>query len=738
MYRILALAACATGVILQAVADQEDSGILVTTPTTAPRLSSVSPQGAQRGSETTVTIEGTNLLNTTGVHFASPAVDARILSQTAHSVKVRIATALDAHLGQHDFRLHTPTGSTVAVFQVSSLADVVETEPNSEFEAAQKVEIPAIVNGVMGVDGSGSKPGNQTDYDFFQFRATAGQTLIFDAISTRIGATADTYLTLFDGAGKELAWNEDYYQDKDPFLAYRFDTSDDYILRVGTFAAGGSRTAIYRLAIGELPYILHAFPNGGQRGQTVEFTLKGFNLSKLTKAILGKGVAVGEVVRRSPEGATFRMALPADVAVRDYSLVAIQEDGVATTWPVLFNVDDLPEIIAESGVARHRESPMPVPTPVVVTGRIDRHDVTDHFLIEADAGQRFSFNVHGMLAGSLIDPVVALYDEDGRKIAFQDDPASTDMWKQRIDLDPHLTHRFEDAGRYTVAVRDLGFRGHPDWVYRLKIRPTEPDYEVLVLTPHHTILRGRTTRANGPDRFDPVHLYVQVRRRGGWNTPVEVWAEDLPRGVQGDRVSVPPENTYYRGTDAEDKWLDGTRVEVPLIASSRTALTSQPIRIRARGVMESKTVEREGNVLYEYNPTGFMARRRVNALPDDDRMILTVADAPTLTLDAPADFTVVKGKPGRLTASLRWWGKPAGGVRLLLKGLPPGVTIPEIEVHPEQDEATLMAEATADAVLGTTRALLIAAEASATDALPLYARDILIRVDQVSDSKSAY
>ena len=735
--RVLGVGALALAGVLPLSSAPGTGGISAATPTTAPRLSSMWPQGAQRGTEVTVTIEGTNLLDTSAVRFASAGLDARILSTTAQSIRARITVALEAHLGQHDFRVSTPTGSTVAVFQVGSLLEIFETEPNTEFEAAQLVELPAIVNGTLGIDESGAKPGTETDYDFFRFRAEAGQTLTFDAISTRIGGTADTYLTLFDAKGNELAGNEDYYQDKDPFLGYSFDREGDYLLRVGTFA-GGSRTSVYRLVIGELPYILHAFPNGGQRGRTVEFTLKGFNLAKVTKVVLGKGIATGEVVESSRDQAKFRMKIPLDTERRDYWLAAIQDDGVATTWPVLFNVDELPEINAGGEAARYFDNPVPVPTLIVVNGRIERHDVADHFLIEAEAGQRFSFNVHGMLAGSLIDPVVALYDSTGGKVAFQDDPASTDMWKQRIDLDPHLTHRFQQAGQYTVMVRDLTFRGHPDWVYRLKIRPVEPDFEIQILTPHQTILRGRTTKDNGPDRFDPVHLYVQVRRRGGWDTPVEVWAENLPPGVTGEKVSVPPENTYYRGTDAEDKWLDGTRVEVPLIAAPDAPLASQPIRIRARGVMEGRTVEREGRVLYEYNPTGFMARRRVNSLPDDDRMILTITDAPTLTLDAPGEFTIVKGEPKKLEVSLRWWGEPAGPVKLRIESLPDGVSIPEMEVTPEQEEAVLTALANLKAVEGVTRALLISEAFSAGEAVPLHSRDILIRVGGKPDSKAGY
>ena len=708
------------------------------TPTLAPRLSSVIPQGGQRGSQVVVTIEGKNLLGTSEVRFADAGLSAKILSTTAQTVTVEVGIGPHVPVGQHDFRLSTPTGSTVAIFQVGGIGEISEQEPNGELGSAQTLDLPGVVNGIMGVSASGDEAGTKADYDFFRFQADAGQTLVFDVVSTRIGATADTFVTLFDTEGRELADNADYYQDKDPFLAYEFEASGEYVLRVGTFGAAGSRTAAYRLFIGALPYIRHAFPNGGRRGETAEFTLSGLNLSQVTKAVLGKGLATGEVVEEGATQATFRMRIPADVEPRDYRLHVVQEDGIHTTWPVLFNVDTIPEIGVRDDAARDMENPVPVPTPIVVSGRIDGHDRADHFHIEAAAGERFTFHVQGMLLGLLLDPIVLVYDSEGSRIAFQDDPGSNDMWKSRVDLDPHLSHKFEKAGQYRIVVRDLAYRGHPDWVYRLKIRRVEPEYELLVLTPHQTILRGRTTKDNGPDRFDPVHLLVQVRRRGGWNAPVEVWAEDLPPGVKGDKISVPAENTYYRGTDAEDKWLDGTRVELPLIASADAPLGAHPIRIRARGVMEGKTVERDGKVLYEYNPTGFMARRRNNAFPDEGRVYLTLADPPQITLETPAEVTLNNGKSEEVKAKLSWWEDEGTPVILRVTGLPEGVQIGQMEVSPGQEKATLTVGAAKEAEQGTTRAVILAESVNSRETTTLYSRDILITVATEEKSDVAY
>ena len=107
-----------------------DEAVSASTPTLAPRLSSVIPQGGPRGGRVLVTIEGKNLLETTQVRFAGPGLSAEIVSTTAQTVKAEIRIGPDVPVGQHDFRLSTPTGSTVAIFQVVGIGEISEQEPN--------------------------------------------------------------------------------------------------------------------------------------------------------------------------------------------------------------------------------------------------------------------------------------------------------------------------------------------------------------------------------------------------------------------------------------------------------------------------------------------------------------------------------------------------------------------------------------------------------------------------------
>src|SRR5205823_818663 len=140
---------------------------------------------------------------------------------------------------------------------------------------------------------------------------------------------------------------------------------------------------------------------------------------------------------------------------------------------------------------------------------------------------------------------------DGRMIAFEDDRLQQNG-AEPPNLDPYLVHTFQETGRYVVQIRDSAERGGPNYVYRLAVRQIEPDFELKSLTPDQSWYGGRSAM-----------LPVRVRRNGGWNTPVEVWADNLPPGVTVDKVVAEPKDTIVKDNCAPNRRLDGTNVLVP-------------------------------------------------------------------------------------------------------------------------------------------------------------------------------
>jgi hypothetical protein len=127
----------------------------------------------------------------------------------------------------------------------------------------------------------------------------------------------------------------------------------------------------------------------------------------------------------------------------------------------LFCIDDLPAVQA-TPASRNKESAQILAVPCVVTGKADQEQ-TDYFRITIKAGQRLSFEVLGHRLGSGFDPQLSLLDaHSGRELAYSNDSPG-------LQTDARLTHTFREAGDYLIAVRDVTYRGGPDFYYRLRI-----------------------------------------------------------------------------------------------------------------------------------------------------------------------------------------------------------------------------------------------------------------------------
>jgi hypothetical protein len=285
--------------------------------------------------------------------------------------------------------------------------------------------------------------------------------------------------------------------------------------------------------------------------------------------------------------------------------------------PVPFVVSQYREVDVSDGSARNRRDPKPVDLPVVANGVLDRAKATDFFVFRVEEAKTVVLDVEGMQLGYLTDPMVVLYDEAGKRLAYQDDP-TTNTGKEPANLDPHLVFRLPKAGRYVAAVRDAQFRGDPSFLYRLTIKEAKPDFSVKVVGTDDTLYRGR----------DNVVL-VRVRRLEGWTAPVEVWAENLPAGVTVKPVVAEPKNTPYTGTCGETHYLDGTNVEVSFRVEGDAPLALGQVRFMGRGVMDGETVVRKGTTRY------FRNRIRHIGDAEEEALRVTVADAPGVVLAVP-------------------------------------------------------------------------------------------------------
>ena len=138
---------------------------------------------------------------------------------------------------------------------------------------------------------------------------------------------------------------------------------------------------------------------------------------------------------RSAQSAKVRMRIPSTVEPGAYRLHIKSSDQGPATLPAPFVVSTLREVAVRGGVARRKSDPLPVELPVVANGVLDAPRAADYFLFRIDSPQTVVLQADSMGLGFLLDPMVAIYDESGRRIAWQDEP-TTCTGREPYNLDP--------------------------------------------------------------------------------------------------------------------------------------------------------------------------------------------------------------------------------------------------------------------------------------------------------------
>ncbi len=620
-------------------------------PPIRPEIRGVFPHGGQGGTDLDITISGTNLQGASEIRFATSKITARVVHAEHNHVTARVHLDAAAEPGRHDLRLIAPHGSTIAWFETGTRTESFEKEPNDDIAHAQAVQFPFLMNGTV----------RAGDYDYFRFTAKAGQTITFDVSGGRHNSGLDSVLTLLDEKGTEIDYMDDYYWFKDPHVVHTFEKAGTYYLRIYGSGESGSPTADYRLTAGEMPQVDYAMPMGAQPGKPTEIQLTGFHLGEIQSAVLGDSIATAQVIARTDRSATLRMTVPAKTPPGNYQLHV-----AGATLPVPFVVADIPQVTVTTSVARRKDDPYPVKLPVVANGVLDTPRAGHYFRFQVDEAQNVLLAVDSMRLNFDLDPMVAIYDAAGERIAYQDDPTTTNSGKRPANLDPHLVVPLK-PGTYTALVRDNAFRGDPAFAYRFTMKRAVPDFEAGTVGTDETLFQGK----------DAV-ITVRVRRLEGWNTPIELWAENLPPGITGPaKVMVPVEPTHFKGTCGEDNILDGTEVDFPLHVAEGTAAQLSQIRFRSRGVMDGKTVEHSVQANYWWK-----GPQKIWGFAETSSLYATVASAPKLVLGVPDHVAAPAGVETTIPVVITRLDGGSDAMELHAVNVPEGITVQSATVRP--------------------------------------------------------
>jgi hypothetical protein len=466
------------------------------------------------------------------------------------TVKIRVNISTNAEPGEHELRLRTAAGlSNPLVFCIGQVPEFVKKDPrstqapslprrpsrnNTELEATppteMNIKVPATINGQI----------LQGGVDRFRFLAHKGQKLVIQAnarslipyLADAVPGWFQATLTLYDSKGKEIAYDDDYQFRPDPVIYYEIPKDEEYLLEIKDAIYRGREDFVYRISIGESPFITGIFPLGGAAGTRTKVEVSGWNLPQ--KQIVFDAT---------------------DKAPGNYSVCVRKADCSST--PVLFAVDSLPECL-EREANNSETNAQPVQLPVIINGRVDESGDRDVFRFEGRAQDEIVAEVTARRLGSPVDCILTLKDSHGRQLAFNDDCEDKGSGLNTHHADSLLRARLPSDGAYFIYLTDAQKKGGSEYAYRLRISPPLPDF-ALRIAPSSINLR--------PGVSQPVMVYAL--RKDGFTNEIKLELADAPEGLRLDGGRIPAGQEQLRVTLTAT--LGGSRTVFPLTFRGRAA-----------------------------------------------------------------------------------------------------------------------------------------------------------------------
>jgi hypothetical protein len=337
----------------------------------------------------------------------------------------------------------------------------------------------------------------------YRFQANKGQRLVISAkardlvpyVPDGVPGWFQAVLRLYDASGKEVAYNDDFRSDPDPLIYYEVPEDGEYLLAINEALFRGRESFVYRITIGDLPYVTSIFPLGGRVGEPVKIEMDGWNLEKTTIAPPPKDTKPG------------------------HHLIAATNGKLVSNY-VPFALDTLPECL-ENEPNDERSKAQKVTLPVIVNGRANSSGDWDVFEVEGKAGETVVAEVDARRLGSPFDSFVKVTSADGKIIALNDDHFDAGSGLNTDHADSYLMVKLPADGKYFIHLADTRRKAGKEFAYRLRISQPQPDF-VLRLIPSRIVMPSKGS----------ANVTVFAMRKDGFDGPIKLSFKDLPKGFE--------------------------------------------------------------------------------------------------------------------------------------------------------------------------------------------------------------
>ena len=449
--------------------------------------------------------------------FAEDERNPAVRSQT-ELVFAEVTIAPDAKPGRREIRVITKRGiSNPLTFYVDQVPEVARKPMKTmqlpvlgkEYLAQRKrprieeeirIAVPCTMNGQIAAG----------EMNRYRFQASKGQRLVVSAkarelipyVPDGVPGWCQAVLRIRDANGKELAYNDDFRSNPDPLIYFEVPEDGEYLLIVNEALFRGRESFVYRITIGELPFLTGIFPLGGRVGEPVKIEMDGWNLEKATLA-----------------------PPPKDAKPGIHPLAAT--DGKFISNSVPFALDTLPECL-KKGPIDNPSKAQRVTLPIIVNGRVEHPGEWDIYEVEGKAGETIVVEVSARRLGSPLDSFVKVTSADGRIIAFNDDHFDAASGMNTDHADSYLMVKLPADGKYFIHLGDTRRHGGKDYAYRLRIGPPQPDF-MLRLIPSQIVMPAKGS----------ANVTVFAIRKDGFDGPINLNFKDLPKEFTSPGAILP-------------------------------------------------------------------------------------------------------------------------------------------------------------------------------------------------------
>lgn len=493
-------------------------------------------------------------------------------------------------------------------------------------------------------------------------------------------------------------------------------------------------------AAGQTPHpeITYALPHAVQRGAANEVTVvarsapRGFEAASQV-FFSGEGLSAEVLPREEKQPGDRRkirvtVAPDAPLGLREMHVVTAK--GVSSPGEVW--VVDHPVVAEQAEEHGTPEKAQAIAVNQVVCGAIAGKEQVDLYKITAAAGQEVTFAVQSQRLyfkrhyqeGGIGDPMIVLTDSAGVEVASNDD---------YYFGDPMLHHRFEQAGDYYAAVRDVDYNGGPHFTYALLATdrpyvtavspmavPTSGPWSVAA---EGFGLAGGPLEVRGLPNPAPVGTQsVQLVSNGAPTNAVTLEVTDLPIQAEAE----PNDDRAQANAVAQVRTVLNGRMERPndVDCYAFALKAGRPVRFEVKARRNGSSLDAHLRLLNEKGEAVANADDAPNTKdalltftpPADGTYVLQVRDliyrgGPAygycvLAGEDEPDFSLTcdEDRAGIVAGGAVPWFVRAtrragfdGPIEVRVEGLPAGVTVNPLTIPPAMTEGCLILQAAPDA-----------------------------------------